>query len=474
MKKNTTKLLLLFLFTFFALLLSCEDLTDTGTGTGVEDIDAAQLKGAIEAAAFLKDDTAVGTAAGQVSAETSSAFSDAIGKAETVRDNPDSTQDALNKAYADLLAAEKAFKEAIIADSNTVDTSELDSDIEAAAFRAGRTGIGIHIGMVSSEDFATYQAAIDSARNASNDLNKTEETIAQAIKDLEAATAQFEKDIIKGPILSLIGTSSMEVVQGSVFTDQGAAMVDDKDKSETIFSDNAGDVDVNASAETVYTLTYNFTDSDGNAAAEITRTVKIVALLGNPLTAAPTPAEDLNSAIVIYSDAKDPDVADVNFLAEWSTEDVSREEVEIISGNNAMKYKIALGFGGPTVGIELYTNPNPGDESYVPTGTDVSGKARIHFDIFVQGDVEIFKMKLISPGGGAGYASMLDNYFIEKNGGYDTWISIDLALADIPTAPGALGPADYSELIQIVFITYGKASTVSRQTQYFIDNLYFY
>ena len=472
MKKNITKLLLLFLFTFFALLLSCDD--PTGTGTDVENIDAAQLKGAIEAAAFLKENTGLGTAAGQVSAETSSAFSDAIGKAETVRDNPDSTQDALNKAYADLLAAEEAFKEAIIADSNTVDTSELDSDIEAAAFRAGRTGIGTHIGMVSSEDFGAYQAAIDRAGNASNDLNKTEETIAQAIKDLEAATAQFEKDIIKGPILTLIGANPMEVVQGSNFTDPGAAMVDDKDDSQTIFSENAGNVDVNASAETEYTLIYNFTDSDGNAAAEITRTVKIAALLGNPLEAAPTPTVNLGSAIVIYSDAKAPDVADVNFLAEWSTEDVSKEEVEIISGNKALKYKIAPGHGGPTVGIELYTNPNPGDESYVPTGTDVSSKARIHLDIFVQGDVEIFKMKLISPGSGAGYASMLDNYFIEKNGGYDTWISIDLALADIPTAPGALGPADYSELIQIAFFTYGKASTVSRQTQYLIDNLYFY
>jgi hypothetical protein len=92
-------------------------------------------------------------------------------------------------------------------------------------------------------------------------------------------------------------------------------------------------------------------------------------------------------------------------------------------------------------------------------------------DFHAVGDVDLLKIKFVSPENGepAGYASLLDNVF-PTNG---QWYSIDVALDTIPTAGGA-GVVDWSELIQIVIITYGPGSTIDEPTGYYIDNIYFH
>jgi len=73
------------------------------------------------------------------------------------------------------------------------------------------------------------------------------------------------------PVITLIGDPIVNVENGSVYTDEGATADDEED------GDITGDIvtvnPVDTSVAGTYTITYNVTDSDGNHAVEVTRTV---------------------------------------------------------------------------------------------------------------------------------------------------------------------------------------------------------
>jgi hypothetical protein len=71
------------------------------------------------------------------------------------------------------------------------------------------------------------------------------------------------------PVLTLIEGSTMHVAFGASFTDPGATFTDDVDATTTVYSDDS----VDTSSSGSHSLRYNATDSSGNAAAEISRTV---------------------------------------------------------------------------------------------------------------------------------------------------------------------------------------------------------
>lgn len=75
------------------------------------------------------------------------------------------------------------------------------------------------------------------------------------------------------PVITLNGTSSITVECGSVYTDAGATALDNVDGnlSTSILIANP----VNTNAPNVYTISYNVTDSSGNAAIAVTRTVTV-------------------------------------------------------------------------------------------------------------------------------------------------------------------------------------------------------
>ncbi|MEO1096473.1 MAG: immunoglobulin-like domain-containing protein [Bacteroidota bacterium] len=82
------------------------------------------------------------------------------------------------------------------------------------------------------------------------------------------------------PIITLEGDPTIEVVLGETFTDPGVTATDAEDGDITSSVVVSGDaVDVNVAG--TYIINYNVTDSDGNAAAEVTRTV-IVAVDETP------------------------------------------------------------------------------------------------------------------------------------------------------------------------------------------------
>jgi hypothetical protein len=82
------------------------------------------------------------------------------------------------------------------------------------------------------------------------------------------------------PTITLNGSATVSLTVGDSFTDEGATASDPEDGDLTADIVVGGDT-VNASVAGTYVITYNVTDSDGNAAAEVTRTVTV--------RAAPTP-----------------------------------------------------------------------------------------------------------------------------------------------------------------------------------------
>ncbi|VAW10764.1 hypothetical protein MNBD_BACTEROID03-2555 [hydrothermal vent metagenome] len=76
------------------------------------------------------------------------------------------------------------------------------------------------------------------------------------------------------PVITLTGTSPVEVALNTTYTDQGATAEDniDGDITASITTDTSA---VDTSTAGSYTVTYNVSDAAGNAAIEVTRTVNI-------------------------------------------------------------------------------------------------------------------------------------------------------------------------------------------------------
>lgn len=74
---------------------------------------------------------------------------------------------------------------------------------------------------------------------------------------------------VEAPIINLIGGSPFYVEVGSVFTDPGATVSDNYDSGMNVTSSGT----VNTSVLGTYTRYYNVTDSSGNSATQVTRSV---------------------------------------------------------------------------------------------------------------------------------------------------------------------------------------------------------
>ncbi|NIA15695.1 MAG: DUF5011 domain-containing protein, partial [Nitrospiraceae bacterium] len=85
------------------------------------------------------------------------------------------------------------------------------------------------------------------------------------------------------PIITLIGSANVSVPQGDPYVDEGATASDVEDGDITADIVVGGDtVDTDAAVGTEFVITYNVTDSDENAAEEVTRTVTIAESCSTP------------------------------------------------------------------------------------------------------------------------------------------------------------------------------------------------
>ncbi|KZZ58038.1 S-layer family protein, partial [Oleiphilus sp. HI0123] len=101
-------------------------------------------------------------------------------------------------------------------------------------------------------------------------------TLSYNVTDLQSnAAPTVTRDVIvadrTGPVITLLGSATVNVEQGATYTDAGATASDaiDGDLSSNIVLGGA----VNTSVSGSYTLTYNVSDASGNAATQVSRTV---------------------------------------------------------------------------------------------------------------------------------------------------------------------------------------------------------
>ena len=86
------------------------------------------------------------------------------------------------------------------------------------------------------------------------------------------------------PTISLTGDAELTVEAGSTFTDPGVTASDAEDGDITSSIVVGGDA-VDTNAHGTYVITYDVTDSDGNAAAQVTRTIHVKETLSFDITA---------------------------------------------------------------------------------------------------------------------------------------------------------------------------------------------
>lgn len=81
------------------------------------------------------------------------------------------------------------------------------------------------------------------------------------------------------PVISLVGSEAVKVKRGATYTDAGATATDDVDgdiTSDLVLGGDTVTTYLSGSGESnTYTLTYNVQDNAGNAATEVTRTVRV-------------------------------------------------------------------------------------------------------------------------------------------------------------------------------------------------------
>ncbi len=78
----------------------------------------------------------------------------------------------------------------------------------------------------------------------------------------------------EAPVITLLGNATVDVLVGTMYMDAGATAADNEDGDLTANIVVGGDV-VDTNTVGTYVITYDVTDSDGNAAAQVTRTVNV-------------------------------------------------------------------------------------------------------------------------------------------------------------------------------------------------------
>lgn len=103
-----------------------------------------------------------------------------------------------------------------------------------------------------------------------------------------------EEDTTK-PIITLLGSASVTVTEGGTYVDAGATATDnvDGDISSNIVTVNP----VDTNTVSTYTITYNVSDSAGNQADEVARTVTVEAASTDAPISLVSPVTDRNAYI---------------------------------------------------------------------------------------------------------------------------------------------------------------------------------
>jgi hypothetical protein len=132
-------------------------------------------------------------------------------------------------------------------------------------------------GIYYSGQSITFTATPDAGyvfRGWSGGLSGTENPLTVVMSQDLSIQANFEASMDAGaPVISLIGDADVSHAQGKPYTDAGATATDDVDGDITSSITTSGTVTTGTAG--TYTITYSVSDSAGNAATQVTRTVTV-------------------------------------------------------------------------------------------------------------------------------------------------------------------------------------------------------
>ena len=147
-------------------------------------------------------------------------------------------------------------------------SSAVSVEIESAYYEVGATATDnldgtiavFSTSTVNTSSIGTYSVTYTATDSSGNNASATR-------------TVNVIVDQTK-PVITLLGVPAINTILNTPYTDAGATATDNIDGVITINIISQSNVDVNATG--TYAVTYNVSDNAGNAANEITRTVRVV------------------------------------------------------------------------------------------------------------------------------------------------------------------------------------------------------
>ena len=213
-------------------------------------------------------------------------------------------------------------------------------------------------------------------------------TVVLTATNVAGASATFEDTIIfldlDIPLITLIGDSTMNVTLGDLFTDPGATALDEVDGDLTANIVVGGDT-VDTNVEGTYTITYDVSDTQGNAALQVERTVNVSAISCVAETEGSLSASNLNLTFMsdptasVINDGADfswidnPDfdntenasckVGQITKLGNnpWDNTQIDLDAKLDFNANSGLKIKVWSGLADTQVRIKLEEIGNPGN-----------------------------------------------------------------------------------------------------------------
>ena len=170
------------------------------------------------------------------------------------------------------------------------------------------------------------------------------------------------------PVITLIGDPVIEICMGCTFVDPGATAVDVEDGDITNSIQVSGSVDTNTLG--TYVLAYNVTDSDGNSAAVVVRTINVV--------------DNFNPSLALTISASFSGNDDVLDIGDTITYDIILSNTGNTDLWEFFIYVIAsTDFNGN--GVTLTTPPTFVSSSYSDNGYSIPGEQHIYRATYLVG-----------------------------------------------------------------------------------------
>jgi hypothetical protein len=166
------------------------------------------------------------------------------------------------------------------------------------------------------------------------------------------SSGAFKLDNV-APVITINGSNLVTVNKGSIYSDLGAIATDNIDTSITVNS--SGTVNVNVIG--TYTITYNVTDSSGNTAISVTRTINVVDAASPVITVLGSNSVTINLGST-YSDAGATAIDDVdgNLTSSIVTTGTVNPNVE---GTYTITYSVSDAAGNTATATRTVTVVNP-------------------------------------------------------------------------------------------------------------------